>query len=120
MEDALERDISRAMHIFWGARAESDLYLDALARSWAGEHEHIQYTPVLSEAGPDDGWHGEAGWVHEVLLKHYPDLATYEVYMSGPPPMIDAGYTAFVAHGLDEDNLYFDSFEFAADTVQFS
>lgn len=119
VEDAIEREIQRPLHVFWGARTDRDLYLNQLARNWASRHKNIKYTPVLSEA-PGDGWSGETGWVHEVLLQHYPNLDGYEVYMSGPPPMVDAGYAAFVEHGLCEDNLYFDSFEFAEDTVQFS
>jgi CDP-4-dehydro-6-deoxyglucose reductase len=33
--------------------------------------------------------------------------------MSGPPPMIEAAKPAFIAQGLPEDRLYYDSFEFA-------
>ena len=119
VEHAIERDIKRPLHLFWGARAEPDLYLHALARDWADKYEHIQYTPVLSEVEPGGNWLGETGWVHDVLLQHYPNLDTFEVYMSGPPPMIDAAYSAFVEHGLSEDDLYFDSFEFASDSLQF-
>ena len=45
----------------------------------------------------------------------YPDLAPYDVYMSGPPAMIDAAKPAFLANGLPENRLYYDSFEFGAD-----
>ena len=115
IEQAIERDITRPIHLFWGARTEQDLYLDEMARNWADNYEHIKYTPVLSEADSENGWSGEVGWVHEVLLKHYPDLERYEVYMSGPPPMIDAAHVAFLEHGLPEEHLYYDSFEFSAD-----
>lgn len=118
MEHAIEEEIKRPMHIFWGARTERDLYLDDLARRWADQYEHVDYTPVLSEVSPDSDWSGKIGWVHEVLLQHYPNLDKHEVYMAGPPPMIDAAYSTFVEHGLAEDNLYFDSFEFAADPLQ--
>lgn len=120
IEDAIEQNITRPMHLFWGARTEGDLYLDGLARTWAEQYEHIKYTPVLSEVSPGSSWSGETGWVHEALLRHHSELSTFEVYMAGPPPMIDAGHTAFTAHGLNEDNLYFDSFEFSADAPQLS
>ena len=115
VEQAIEKEITRPMHLFWGARTEQDLYLDEMAKNWAAQHEHINYTPVLSEAQPEIGWSGEVGWVHEVLLAHYPSLDRHEVYMSGPPPMIDAAHAAFLEHGLPDEYLFYDSFEFSAD-----
>jgi CDP-4-dehydro-6-deoxyglucose reductase len=67
---------------------------------------------VLSEPDPD--WQGESGWVHERVVADYPDLSGYDVYMSGPPPMINAGKQAFLDHGLPGENLFSDSFEYGA------
>jgi CDP-4-dehydro-6-deoxyglucose reductase len=50
--------------------------------------------------------------VHETVVRHYPDLSGYEVYASGPPPMIEAGQAAFREHRLPEAHFHFDSFEF--------
>jgi len=111
--DALASGINRPMHLYWGVRARRDLYMDALARAWAARHEHFRYTPVLSEPLPADGWIGRIGWVHEAVVDDYPDMSGFDVYASGPPPMIDAARDAFAAHGLPADCLYFDSFEFA-------
>ncbi len=117
LEQAFADGIQRPMHLFRGVRAARDLYMHELAEKWAGEFAHLHYTPVLSEPLDEDQWSGETGWVHDSVVTHYPDLSEYEVYASGPPPMIEAGKTAFAAHGLDSENLYFDSFEFAADST---
>lgn len=101
------------MHLFWGARCERDLYLHELALSWDQQYENFRYTPVLSEPQPEDDWQGRTGWVHEALLANYPDLSGFEVYASGPPPMIEAGRDAFFKHELADDRFYFDSFEFS-------
>ncbi len=113
VEHALAKRETRPLHLFWGARRTRDLYMHELARSWQHEHDNFRYTPVLSHAQLEDGWSGCTGWVHEVLLSDYPDLSSYDVYASGPPPMIEAGRRAFVAHRLPEEQLYFDSFEFS-------
>lgn len=113
LEHAFAKGETRPMHLFWGAQQEEDLYMHGLAATWAREHDNFRYTPVLSEAQPEDNWHGRSGWVHEILADDYPDLSEYEVYASGPPPMIEAGKSEFAAHGLPEDQLYFDSFEFS-------
>jgi CDP-4-dehydro-6-deoxyglucose reductase len=113
VEDAIARGLTRPLHVYWGARARRDLYLDELPRRWAREHAHIRYTPVLSESLPEDDWRGRTGWVHDAVLADYPDLSGFEVYASGPPPMIEAIRGSFFARGLPEDRLYYDSFEYA-------
>ena len=114
IEDLLARGVTRPLHLFWGARESRDLYMDERVREWAQQHAHLRYTPVLSEPGA--GWRGERGFVHEALLRAYPDLHGREVYMSGPPVMVRAGKLAFVKAGLDADHLFYDSFDYAFET----
>lgn len=114
LEDLLPRQNQRSVHLFWGVRAQRDLYMDAEVRAWAGRYPHFRYTPVLSEPGP--GWQGESGLVHEALLRSYPRLDGHEVYLSGPPVMVQAGKRAFLAAGLDADHLFYDSFDYAFET----
>ena len=116
LEHAFQIGVTRPIHFYWGARARRDLYLNELAESWAEKYPNFRYTPVLSEALPEDQWQGHSGWVHQAVAADYPNLSAYEVYMSGPPPMIDAAKKTFRNQGLDEDNLFFDSFDFAPDS----
>ncbi|MEW8584765.1 MAG: FAD-binding oxidoreductase, partial [Candidatus Thiodiazotropha sp.] len=112
IEHAFQIGIQRPMHLYWGVRSRSDLYLPELPQRWAAEHANFNYIPVLSE--PDDDWRGRKGWVHEAVIADHPDLSDHEVYMSGPPPMIEAGKKAFLSHGLAGEELYSDSFEYGA------
>jgi CDP-4-dehydro-6-deoxyglucose reductase, E3 len=114
LERQFERGLTRPFHLFWGARSRGDLYLEALAREWSQRQRQFRYTPVLSEGEAD--WTGERGFVHEAVLRAYPQLAGHEVYMAGPPVMIHAGKQAFVQAGLDADHLYYDSFDYAFET----
>lgn len=111
VEHAFHAGITRRMHLYWGVRQARDLYLPALPEAWTREHANVQFTPVLSE--PDAAWSGRIGWVHETVIADHPDLADYDVYMAGPPPMIQAAKQAFLAAGLPYEQLYFDSFDFA-------
>ena len=113
IEHMIHQQSERPLHLFWGVRAASDLYLDELPEQWTKQLPGFRYTPVLSEPDEKDHWRGETGWVHEAVVRHYPDLAGYDVYACGPPPMIEAGKKLFSEHGLDQDRLFFDSFEFA-------
>jgi CDP-4-dehydro-6-deoxyglucose reductase len=114
LEGQFRRGLTRPFHLFWGARARRDVYLHDLAQDWAHQHSEFRYTPVLSE--PDADWPGERGFVHDAVLRAYPALTGYEVYMAGPPVMVHAGKNAFVRAGLDADHLYYDSFDYAFET----
>ncbi|HQU14512.1 MAG: CDP-6-deoxy-delta-3,4-glucoseen reductase [Chromatiales bacterium 21-64-14] len=116
LEHVFHAGIQRPIHLYWGARGRRDLYLHDLPLSWSETHSDFRYTPVLSEPLAEDAWEGRTGFVHDAVVQDYPDLGAYEVYMSGPPPMIEAAKQAFRTHGLPFDHLYYDSFEPARDS----
>ena len=72
---------------------------------------------MLSEAEQAAAAGLRAGLVHEAVLADHPDLSAHDVYMSGPPAMIDIARHRFVAAGLPEDRLYYDSFDYAPDVL---
>jgi len=113
VEHALEQKDSRPLHIYWGARTESDLYSDSIAKQWSVNHAHITYSPVLSKTDNLDDWKGKTGFVHEAVLEDHADLSEHDIYACGPPPMINAVVETFPEQGLDRDRLFSDSFEFA-------
>lgn len=117
IEQEMTTGFNRKIDLIWGARSEDDLYMRALAEKWAKENKNINFIPVLSEPKESD-WAGETGWVHEAVMQHHSDLSGFDVYMCGPPPMINAGKAAFLEKGLDEERLFFDSFEFTEDAGQ--
>ncbi len=114
IEQAFEAGIERPMHLYWGVRGERDLYLRELPERWALEHDNFHFVPVLSE--PDADWAGRTGWVHEAVMEDFPDLSGHDLYMAGPPPMVNAGRAAFIAAGMPEGHMHFDSFDYAEDT----
>lgn len=118
LEHAFHINLNRPVHLFCGVRARKDLYMDAIVNSWLRQHDNLKYTPVLSEPEAKDNWQGQTGFVHEAIIEQYPDLSGYDVYMSGPPPMIKAGMDAFYAHGLPETQIYSDSFEYSDDALR--
>jgi CDP-4-dehydro-6-deoxyglucose reductase, E3 len=110
VEDALQRSMTRPMHLYWGVRRPDDLYLLDLPESWKGKHPHFRFVPVVSESQPEDGWQGRTGLVHEALLADFPDLAGHEVYVCGSVRMVEASVPAFLSRGLDEQACFSDAF----------
>ncbi|MDX1698641.1 MAG: FAD-binding oxidoreductase, partial [Thiohalobacterales bacterium] len=114
LEHAFRTGISKRLHLFWGVRARRDLYLDELPRAWEEEYANFSYTPVLSDPMAEDDWLGETGLVTDAVVSAYPDISGFDVYMSGPPPMVEAGHKLFRQHGLDESRFFSDAFVYAA------
>jgi CDP-4-dehydro-6-deoxyglucose reductase len=115
IEDLLAHGDKRPIHLFWGARTHSELYLESLIHEWEQRHPHIRYSSAISEAEDARSQRGFAGYVHEAVIDAYPDLSAHDVYMSGPPAMIDVARHAFMDHGVPRRRLFYDSFEFGAD-----
>lgn len=104
----------RAAHLYWGARVAVDFYLPEHISEFKAAMPKLRYTPVLSEQASFDTRYGT---LHEAVLEDTPNLSDFDVYMSGPPAMISACRAAFLAAGLPEDRLYYDSFDFAPDVL---
>ena len=117
VEHFLALGTRRPMEVYWGARSVADLYLRPLAEHWTRVAHRLRFQAVLSD--PEQGalCPLRTGLVHEAVLEDHPDLSGHDVYMSGPPAMIDAGRRLFLEAGLPEERLYFDSFDYAPDVL---
>jgi len=133
LRQMLATDDRRPVMLYWGARTYGDLYEHDWLTHVAAVRPGFAYRPVLSAPEPGVGdpgtgtpaaagatasaWTGRTGFVHEVVLAEMSDLACYDVYASGPPALIDAVQHSFLARGLPREQLFFDSFDYAPDTL---
>ena len=110
------KKIQRPIHLYWGGRRPSDLYLDELCQSWARDIPDFKYIPVISDAAPEDQWAGRTGFVHRAVMADHADLKPYQVYACGAPVMVNAARQDFSSHcHLPEEEFFADSFTSAAD-----
>jgi CDP-4-dehydro-6-deoxyglucose reductase len=123
LRHVIENGIARDMTLYWGVRSERDLYAHAVLEDLAARasvggsvQPRLRYVPVLSE--PSHEWRGARGWVHEAVLRDIDDLKKYHVYAAGPPAMIAAVRREFGERGADASRLFFDSFDYAPDTLE--
>jgi CDP-4-dehydro-6-deoxyglucose reductase len=108
----------RPLTLYWGGRTPGDLYEDVWLTNVAAARPLFDYRPVLSEAGAESSFGAlRTGLVHDAVLEDFPDLAGHDVYASGPPAMVEAIRTSFIARGLPREQLFFDSFDYAPDTL---
>jgi propane monooxygenase reductase subunit len=121
LHDHVQSGEDREVHFFYGARTTKDLfYLDEFARL-AEESPRFHFIPALSNAGEDEAWTGERGFVHEVLNTHLRRLSFGEdvdVYACGPEPMIEALVPVLQMNDVSTDRIFFDKFTPAASTTE--
>jgi CDP-4-dehydro-6-deoxyglucose reductase len=118
IEQMQAKKIQRPIHLYWGGRRPSDLYLDELCKSWESEIPDFRYIPVISDALPEDAWIGRTGFVHHAVMADHPYMAGFQVYACGAPVMVNAARTDFSSQcHLPEEEFFADSFTNAADLV---
>jgi len=115
LRHVIENGLRRELTLYWGVRAERDLYAHAALEETARHTANFRYVPVLSEPSPQ--WAGRRGWVHEAVLRDIDQLELHDVYASGPPAMIEAVRRDFGLRGVAAARLFFDSFDYAPDSL---
>jgi len=115
IEHALFIGVNRPMHFYWGGRKLSDLYMLKKVKEW--EQAGVKFTPVLSDALPEDNWQGRTGFVHLAVMDDYSDLSTYEVYACGAPVVVEAAHNDYTSQrNLPSESFFSDAFTFAPKT----
>ncbi|HWF73874.1 MAG TPA: 2Fe-2S iron-sulfur cluster-binding protein, partial [Solirubrobacteraceae bacterium] len=92
----------RPIRFFYGARTESDLFGTGEIAD-LGLHD-FEFTPVTGR------------FVHEVV-DEWLEEAELDVYLCGPPPMIEAAEAVLGEHGIDEERIFADRFTTSADAA---
>jgi len=114
----------RPVVFYYGARTERDLFHHREIAELAERLPKLRFVPCLSEAWPEDwvdrpagradGPGGDTGLVTEVLERRENALADHDIYLCGPPPMIDAALAMLESAGVPREQVFFDKFTVTA------
>jgi len=98
---------ARPAVLIYGNKTEGDiLFRDELA----GLPDNVRVVHVLSDA--DDTWRGETGYVTGDVIERYAgeSLGDVDVYLCGPPPMMDKVAKALRQLGVDASRMHYERF----------
>lgn len=104
IEQLLANGEPRPFELFWGARSQSDLYMDEKVSHWQMHVEHFQYYSLLSETS-------KASLASKVLARHALSLNHWQIVLSGPFDMVFDTRDQLLAHGAQATDLFSDAFE---------
>ena len=120
LQDHIASGEQRPIRFFYGARAKRDLFMLEEFAEIAKSLPDFQFIPVLSQAGPDDAWSGETGFVHEALeriMREQQLSGEIDAYTCGPVPMVDAVLPVLAELGVAPANTHVDKFTPASATA---
>lgn len=120
LQDHIASGEQRPIRFFYGARAKRDLFMLEEFAAIAKSLPDFQFIPVLSQAGPDDAWSGETGFVHEALeriMREQQLSGEIDAYTCGPVPMVDAVLPVLQELGVSPTNTHVDKFTPASATA---
>lgn len=106
VESLVHLQVVRPVHLFWGGRDESDLYMRDIVREWESRFSWFRFTPVVSRPAVD--WTGEVGWVQNVAVLDYPEMSESTVFACGNHDMVSGARDVFENAGVQR--FYSDSF----------
>jgi propane monooxygenase reductase subunit len=110
---------NRPVRAFYGVRQQQDLLDAERLGLLASGIPDCRFWPVLSECD-DPSWTGERGLVHEAAarLVSAEGITAPDLYLCGPPPMVEAAIELFSARfGVPGQQIFYDKFTTAADAV---
>ncbi|ACK50236.1 oxidoreductase FAD/NAD(P)-binding domain protein [Methylocella silvestris BL2] len=95
--------------LFFGVTHQHELfYLEELKKL---EESMPNFSAHVAVMQPDGNWQGSRGTVVDDLLKHLEGTkAAPDIYMCGPPGMIDATFAAAANYGVPKDHVYVEKF----------
>lgn len=108
----------RPVRLWFGARTEADVYLEAELEALKAAHPGFEYEIVLS--ADESGGPRRQGLVSDVLAEDLAALGAAALdgaraYLAGPPVMVEAGHDVFRQAGLDQARIHADAFYTEAD-----
>ena len=107
-ESALGGGAGQEVFLYFGARAERDVYLENRLSALAARHPNLRVVTVLSE--PDGPTGRRTGWLADALAEDFDDLDGFKAYLAGPPVMVERCTEWLLALGLARRDCHADAF----------
>jgi CDP-4-dehydro-6-deoxyglucose reductase, E3 len=106
IEQLLATGDQRFFELFWGARSQSDLYMNEIVSHWQAHVAHFRYFSLLSDSTKET--------LASVVIEHHSnDLKNWQFVICGPFDMVYTVRDALVAQGVPQAQLFSDAFSFA-------
>jgi NAD(P)H-flavin reductase/hemoglobin-like flavoprotein len=97
----------RRTSLFFGVSTEREIYAKPKLTELGGRHDWLTLVTAVSD---DDHYPGEHGLIGDVAVRSG-DWTGHDVYVCGPPAMVEATIKRLVEHGVPEIQIRYEEFE---------
>lgn len=108
VEAQMQEEAAIPVHLYWGARDKTHLYLNGLFEGFSKKHPSFKYIPILSEEKDEKRY--RYGMIDTALKTDLPDLKNFDIYMAGPAAMIESLLPVLTEKGAEKNRIFSDFF----------
>jgi len=117
VETALEGGFGQPVHLYFGVRAERDVYFERELAELQHRFPVFKAHIVLSDSGAQTAatlLPRRRGFVTAAVAADFSTLTGFKTYFAGPPPMVDAATALVRERGVGSRDIHADAFYPAA------
>jgi CDP-4-dehydro-6-deoxyglucose reductase/ferredoxin-NAD(P)+ reductase (naphthalene dioxygenase ferredoxin-specific) len=111
---ALASGFAQPVHLYFGVRAERDVYFERELAGLQERHDNFRVYIVLSEPGATSSsgtlLPRRYGLVTDAVAADFADLGGFKAYFAGPPPMVDAATALVKTRAVGLRDIHADAF----------
>lgn len=105
IEERLAQGVSKPFELYWGARTQSDLYLDERVLHWQKHVSYFRYYSLISSEN-------KITLLDCIKAQHPADLCEHQFVINGPFEMVYALRDDLLLLGVEGASMYSDAFSF--------
>lgn len=108
LDDLAAAQYALPVRLYYGVNHEQDLCELERLQAYTEQMTDFEYQLVVSQGS--EAWEGARGYVHTCLQRECLAEQAFDMYLCGPPPMVEAVKTWLDEQGLQDYRLYSEKF----------
>jgi len=108
VEAAMGAGFKRDIHLYFGVRTESELYLERYFIDLMHRYPNFRFVSVISEPSENSG--RRTGLVSDAVAADFQLLYGHQCYLGGPPVMVDACAHMLKLKSVPQHDIFADAF----------
>ena len=108
IEAAIKDGFKRDLHLYFGVRDESELYLERHFIELMHAHPNFRFITVISDPSENSG--RRTGLVSDAVAADFQLLYGYQCYLAGPPVMVEASAHMLKLKTVPKYDIFADAF----------
>lgn len=108
LDNIAEQPNAPAVQLFYGVNSEADLCEQERLQAYSQRIPQFNYQPIITQASKH--WTGKTGYIQDHLNKDQLAEQAFDMYLCGPPPMIEAVKSWLGDQSLQNYRIYSEKF----------